>query len=269
LPIEEHVDAIVRELHEKIGLILTLDDLTLLSDSPVRITLPEGQRHFVYVFSACVPVPCVTAHLRTSFQLEQVVTAHSTINPDGSYVVPATIDIDGLSLTPAKHRLLPTLKCKYELLHFGYVTQCETFCRAVYTHQVLCHEDTSLPKQFIFYSRFTSVDSCFVWMLIRGYINKLCGHTVIDLRMRVPAPTTNFVGLPVTLTENQPKTAIDSKFQYIREPREVEDWLEAQPQRFVLIGISADFYDALIWVSSQFSGPLSNWWLNRKNRQPF
>jgi 8-oxo-dGTP pyrophosphatase MutT (NUDIX family) len=32
---EEHVDAAVRELHEETGLILTPDDLTLLSDVPV------------------------------------------------------------------------------------------------------------------------------------------------------------------------------------------------------------------------------------------
>jgi hypothetical protein len=30
------------------------------------------------------------------------VTAQSTINPDGSYVVPETIDIGGLNLMPAK-----------------------------------------------------------------------------------------------------------------------------------------------------------------------
>jgi hypothetical protein len=74
-----------------------------LSDAPVRVALPEGQRRLVYVFSASIPIPYVTAHLRTPpAQLEQGVPAQSTINPDGSYVVPATIDIDGLSLTPAK-----------------------------------------------------------------------------------------------------------------------------------------------------------------------
>jgi 8-oxo-dGTP pyrophosphatase MutT (NUDIX family) len=43
LPYEEHVDAAVRELHEEAGLILTPEDLTLLSDVPVRVALPEGQ----------------------------------------------------------------------------------------------------------------------------------------------------------------------------------------------------------------------------------
>jgi hypothetical protein len=56
-------------------------------------------------------------------QLEQVVTAQSTINPDGSYVVPETIDVGGLNLTPAKTGLLPAMKHKSDLLHFGYVTQ--------------------------------------------------------------------------------------------------------------------------------------------------
>jgi hypothetical protein len=46
-----------------------------------------------------------------------------------------------------------------------------------------------------------------------------------------------------------------SKFMYGRDLRELEDWLEAQPQRFVLLGITNDSYDAVIWVTSQFSGP--------------
>jgi hypothetical protein len=44
----------------------------------------------------------------------------------------------------------------------------------------------------------------------------------------------------------------------------LEDWLEAQPQLFLLLGITADSYDSIIWVTSQFSGHLDGWWLNRK-----
>jgi hypothetical protein len=96
-------------------------------------------------------------------------------------------------------------------------------------------------------------------MLIRGYINQLCGQTPTDLRMGVPAPTTTFVGLPVTLTETQRKAAIDYKFQSGRELRELEDWLEAQPQRFAMLGVTADSYDAIIWVTSKFSSrPLNS-----------
>jgi 8-oxo-dGTP pyrophosphatase MutT (NUDIX family) len=129
---EEPVDAAFRELHEEIGLILTPDDLTLLSDANVRVALPAGQQ-LVYVYSAYVHVPYVTCHLRTPPQLKQVVTVQSTINPDGSYVVPETLDIGGLNLTPAKTGLLIAMKQKSELLHFGYVTRWETFRRAVYT----------------------------------------------------------------------------------------------------------------------------------------
>jgi hypothetical protein len=86
-------------------------------------------------------------------------------------------------------------------------------------------------------------------MLIRGYINQQCGQTPTDLRMGAPIPTTNFASLPVTLSETQRKAAINSKFQSGREPREFEYWLEAQPQRFVLLGITADSYDAVIWVT--------------------
>jgi hypothetical protein len=61
--------------------------------------------------------------LRTPALLEQVVTSQSTINADGSYVNHETIDIGGLSLTPAKKGLLLSMKQENELLNFGYVTQ--------------------------------------------------------------------------------------------------------------------------------------------------
>jgi hypothetical protein len=50
-------------------------------------------------------------------------------------------------------------------------------------------------------------------MLVKGHTNRLCGETPTDLRMGVPAPTTNFDGLPITLTETQRKTAINSRYQ--------------------------------------------------------
>jgi ADP-ribose pyrophosphatase YjhB (NUDIX family) len=124
---EEPIDVAIRALHEETCLILTHDDLTLLSDAPVRVALPVGQQ-LVCVDTASVPVPYVIAHLRTPAELEQGVTALSTINPDGSHVVPETIDVLILNLTPAKMGLLPTMKHnKSELFHFGYVTQWETF----------------------------------------------------------------------------------------------------------------------------------------------
>jgi hypothetical protein len=88
---------------------LTPDDLTLLSDAPVRVALLVGQQ-LVYVCTASVLVPYVTTHLRIPAQLEQAVTAQSNTNPDSSYVVPETIDIGGLTLTPAKTGLLPARK---------------------------------------------------------------------------------------------------------------------------------------------------------------
>jgi hypothetical protein len=139
-----------------------------------------------------------------------------------------------------------------ELLHFGYVTQWETFRRAVYTSQALFHDDTSIPRQFFMYPRSSSVDSGLVWLLIRGHINQLCGETPTDLRVGMPMPTRNLGGLPVTLTETQRKAAINSPFQYGSNARDLEDWLEAQPQRFLLLGITANSYDALIWVTFQF-----------------
>jgi hypothetical protein len=68
----------------------------------------------------------------------------------------------------------------------------------------------------------------------------------------------------VTLTETHRKVAVNSPFQSGADPRDLEDWLEVQPQRFLLLGITADSYDSVIWVTSQFSGHLNGWWLNRK-----
>jgi hypothetical protein len=59
----------------------------------------------------------------TLAKLVQGVTNESTINHCGTYVVPATTDIDGLSLTPTKIGRLFEIIRKFELLHFGYVAQ--------------------------------------------------------------------------------------------------------------------------------------------------
>jgi hypothetical protein len=194
------------------------------------------------------------------------VTVRSTINPDGSYVVPETIDVGVLTLTPANTGLLLAMKHKSELRHIGYVTQWEIFSRAVYTSQALFYDDTPIPRHFFMYPRLSSVDSGHVWLLIRGYINQLSGQTLTDLRVGTPMPTTNFACLPMTLIETQRKATVTSPYQYGKHARELEDWLEAQPQRFLLLGITADSYDSIIWVTSQFSGPLNGLWLNRKHR---
>jgi hypothetical protein len=44
-------------------------------------------------------------------------------------------------------------------------------------------------------------------MLIKEYTNQLCGETQTNLRMGVLAPTTNFVGLSVTLIEARREVA--------------------------------------------------------------
>jgi hypothetical protein len=62
-----------------------------------------------------------------------------------------------------------------------------------------------------------------MWMLIKGYINQLCGETHDDLRMRVPAPTTNFVGREVTLTETQRKATLNALFQSRQDARKLEE----------------------------------------------
>jgi hypothetical protein len=67
---------------------------------------PLNFDNLVYLFAVYVQVPYVTANLRTPPKGSQAVTAQSTINPAGSYVVPSTIGIYGLTLTPSRTRLL-------------------------------------------------------------------------------------------------------------------------------------------------------------------
>jgi hypothetical protein len=112
-----------------IGLTLTFDDVTMLSNNnPVRVSLHEGERQLVQDFSAFVLVPFVATNIRTPARLVEVVTTQSTINHDGTYVIPTTIDIiDGLSLTQAKSGRLTDVIRKFELLHFGCVAQWKTF----------------------------------------------------------------------------------------------------------------------------------------------
>jgi hypothetical protein len=76
----------------------------------------------------------------------------------------------------------------------------------------------------------------------------MCGETPTDLRMGVPPHATNFDGLSVVLTETQRKVAINSRYHSSRDPRELEDWLEAQPQRFAMLGINADSYNVVVCV---------------------
>jgi hypothetical protein len=44
----------------------------------------------------------------------------------------------------------------------------------------------------------------------------------------------------------------------------LEDWLEMQSRRVAMFSINADTHNVVVWVTSQFSAPLNNWWLNRK-----
>jgi hypothetical protein len=63
-------------------------------------------------------------------------------------------------------------------------------------------------------------------MLIKGYINQLCRETPTDLRMGVPIPTSNFVGLSVSLNETQRKATIVAPYQSRQDARMLEDRLE-------------------------------------------
>jgi glyceraldehyde-3-phosphate dehydrogenase/erythrose-4-phosphate dehydrogenase len=98
----------------------------------------------------------------------------------------------------------------------------------------------------------------------------LFGETLTDLRMEVPSPITNFVGLNVTLTKTQRKAAINATHKSGQNVHKLEEWLKMQPPRFVLCGINRDSsYIAVVWVTCKFSRALNKWWwLNRKLQGP-
>jgi 8-oxo-dGTP pyrophosphatase MutT (NUDIX family) len=58
---EEHVDADVRELYEETGLILTPDDLTLLSDAPM---FEKNAQRVLFFSFFCAPGICAARYLR-------------------------------------------------------------------------------------------------------------------------------------------------------------------------------------------------------------
>jgi hypothetical protein len=177
-----------------------------------------------HVFSAYIYVPYVNANCHTPLKIGQAVTAQPTIHLDGTYVVPATIDIDGHSLTRSTTRLLREAQRKHGLSHFDCVAQLESFRAAAISRQLFFHQKTSLP-QFNSFSipRFTVSDCGAMWMLIKGYINHLCGAAHTDLRMGVAAPTTNFFGLSVTQSETQRKATINAPYMACQDLRKPED----------------------------------------------
>jgi hypothetical protein len=79
-----------------------------------------------------------------------------------------------------------------------------------------------------------------------------------------PAPTTNFVDLSVPPTETQRKATSNSPYQFGQYP--LVDWLEMQPQRLVMLGIKPDWYNVVVGVTYQFSGPLKIWLLDSKRK---
>jgi hypothetical protein len=92
-------------MFEETGLTLIVGDFTLLSGKPVRALLPAVEYQLVYMFLASVLVPNVNTNMRTYAKVEHAVTAPSTVYPDGTFVLPATIDKDDMSLTSSKNGL--------------------------------------------------------------------------------------------------------------------------------------------------------------------
>jgi hypothetical protein len=95
----------------------------------------------------------------------------------------------------------------------------------------------------------------FIWKQCVGFFNHLIDDEPSDLCIRVPPPTTNFDGLHVSVTENQRKAVAQGPRHYGTNPRDLEDWLEFKPQRFLMLGLDPDTFSAVVCVTtSQFGG---------------
>jgi hypothetical protein len=64
--------------------------------------------------------------------------------------------------------------------------------------------------------------------------NWLAKNPWLDLLTRIPSPTANFDGRPVSVTENPRKAIVQGPRHDGINPRDIEDWLKFQPQHFFL-----------------------------------
>jgi hypothetical protein len=55
--------------------------------------------------------------------VDQAIVSQSNIQHDDSYVIPATIALNGLTMTPVVTGAVKATQMKYELLHHGSVAQ--------------------------------------------------------------------------------------------------------------------------------------------------
>jgi hypothetical protein len=69
-PSETHVVAAARVLLREIGVVFSSDDLQLVRDEGVSITLSDGKKQRVLVFSASSPSHFLASNLRTAAKIE-------------------------------------------------------------------------------------------------------------------------------------------------------------------------------------------------------
>jgi hypothetical protein len=83
------------------GLPFSSDDLQLVRDEVVSITVSNGTKKHISVFAASPPSNFIASHLRTATKIEATIDTVATQLAD-SCVVLSTITIGGLTLTPTR-----------------------------------------------------------------------------------------------------------------------------------------------------------------------
>jgi hypothetical protein len=105
------------------------DDLQLLRDEVISITVSDGTKKHISVFAATPPSNFIASHLRTAAKIEATIDTVATQLADNCVVL-STITISGLTLTPTQFvtssiasRLMSY--CNSDLLRLGnlFVTQ--------------------------------------------------------------------------------------------------------------------------------------------------
>jgi hypothetical protein len=108
----------------------------MLGGEADRTPLLNSKTQHVYVYAAFVPKPDVNGHMCSPFKFRQAVISHLTAQQDSSYVVPALITMDDLTMTPSATGNVSAAKAKHELPHVDFTTQWQAFITAVMSSQI-------------------------------------------------------------------------------------------------------------------------------------
>jgi hypothetical protein len=129
-PNETHVVAVVVVLLREIGLPFSSDDLQLVRDKIASVTLSDGKKQNVSVFSASTPPHFIVTHFRNASKIEASIDNVPTQLAKG-YVDYAFFTISRQYLTPTQNGNVRYSKPSHKRIHLGIVASWQAFRNAV------------------------------------------------------------------------------------------------------------------------------------------